>query len=177
MTNFAPFVIRHSSSHPPVRMFRTPLLLAFLLLPWRAGAAEPRQLDLFVSTGDNHFLGSSLPIDSPGSIEATFDLFRDFQHARRIYWGGLEEATWISTMKARPENPRYYSLWEWMQELYKTVQPDQLAVKAAHARGMEIWGVGTMYDWGGPADTPTFGDYPVPFESKLKLDHPERGPA
>ena len=77
---------------------------------------------------------------------------------------------------ARPESPRYYSLWEWMQELYKTVQPDQLAVKAAHARGMEIWGVGTMFDWGAPADTPTFGDYPFPFESKLKLAHPEWAP-
>jgi hypothetical protein len=153
-----------------------PYLLAALLVPCAVSAAEPRQLDVYVSTGDNHFLGSSLPIDSPASIEATFDLFRDFQHARRIYWRGLEEATWIATMHARPENPRYYSLWEWMQELYKTVQPDQLAVKAAHARGMEIWGVGTMFDWGAPADTPTFGDYPFPFESKLKLAHPEWAP-
>jgi len=126
-----------------------------------------------VSTGDNHFLGSSLPIDSPASIEATFELFKNVNHARRVYWRGLEEACWVSTMHARPENPRYYSLWTWMQWLYSHVNPDVLAVRAAHAGGMEIWGVGTMWDWGSPADTPTFGDYPFPFESKLKLEHPE----
>ena len=135
--------------------------------------AQPAQMDVYVSTGDNHFLGSSLPIDSPASIEATFDLFKNVNHTRRVYWRGLEEATWVASMHARPENPRYHSLWTWMQFLYANVHPDELAVKAAHSRGMEIWGVGTMWDWGGPADTPTFGDYPFPFESKLKLEHPE----
>jgi len=133
----------------------------------------PPFLDVFVSTGDNHFLCSSLPIDSEPSIGATFDLFQYVNHARRIYWRGLEEAAWIATMRARPENPRYYSLWKWMEWLYTNVKPDETAVKAAHARGMEIWGVGTLWDWGSPADTPTFGDYPFPFESKLKLEHPE----
>ncbi len=138
-----------------------------------APAALPEHLDVFVSTGDNHFLGSSLPVDSPASIGATFDLFKNVNHVRRIYWRGLEEACWVSSMHARPENPRYYSLWTWMQWLYEHVEPDQVAVKAAHERGLEIWGVGTMWDWGSPADTPTFGDYPFPFESKLKLEHPE----
>ena len=131
------------------------------------------QLDVFVSTGDNHFLGSSLPIDSEASIEATFDLFQQANHARRVYWRGLEEAAWVATMHARPENPRYYSLWKWMERLYADVKPDETAVRAAHRRGIEIWGVGTLWDWGSPADTPTFGDYPFPFESKLKLEHPE----
>jgi hypothetical protein len=138
-------------------------------------AAEP-VMDVYVSTGDNHFLGSSLPIDSSASIEATFDFFKNVNHARRVYWRGLEEASWVSTMYARPENCRYYSLWEWMQTLYAEVRPDELAVKAAHARGMEIWGMGTLWDWGSPADTPVFGDYPFPFESKLKLEHPEWAP-
>jgi HEAT repeat protein len=153
------------------------LLLAALCLAAAAAIAAPERLDVYVSTGDNHFLGSSLPIDSPASIEATFDLFRDVQHARRIYWRGLEEACWLSTMHARPENPRYYSLWEWMNQLYATVPVDRLARDAARARGMEFWGVGSLWDWGAPADTPTFGDYPFPFESKLKLEHPEWAPA
>jgi hypothetical protein len=139
-------------------------------------AAEPI-IDVYVSTGDNHFLGSSLPIDSPASIEATFDLFKNVNHARRIYWRGLEEASWVSTMHARPENCRYYSLWEWLQTLYAEVKPDQLAVKAAHARGMEIWGMGSLWDWGAAPDTPGFGDYPFCYESKLRLEHPEWAPA
>lgn len=137
----------------------------------------PARLDVFVSTGDNHFLGSSLPIDSPASIAATFDLFRDVQRTRRVYWRGLEEACWLRTMHARSENPRYFSLWQWMQHLYSVGNPDQLAVQAARERGMEIWGVGTLWDWGAPADTPVFGDYPFPFESSLRLAHPEWAPA
>ena len=152
------------------------LVVAFLFACFPAPGAEPI-LDVYVSTGDNHFLGSSLPIDSPASIETTFDLFKNVNHARRIYWRGLEEACWLSTMLARPENPRYDSLWTWMQWLYANVQPDALAVKAAHARGMEIWGMGTLWDWGAPADTPTFNDYPFPFESRLKREHPEWAPA
>ncbi len=133
-------------------------------------------IDVYVSTGDNHFLGSSLPIDSPTSIEATFDLFRDVQHARRVYWRGHEASCWLETMHARPENPRSYSFWTWLNKLYTEVKPDQLAVKAAHDRGMEIWGMATLWDWGSPADTPGFTDYPFCYESKLKLEHPEWAP-
>lgn len=156
-------------------ILRTSFLGAAFIAMSSIGDAEP-VIDVYVSTGDNHFLGSSLPIDSPASIEATFDLFKNVNHARRIYWRGLEEACWISTMHVRSENPRYHSLWEWMRWLYANVKPDGLAVKAAHARGMEIWGMGSLWDWGSLADTPTFGDYPFPFESKLKLEHPEWAP-
>ena len=149
--------------------------LAFTILA-SLRAAEP-VIDVYVSTGDNHFLGSSLSIDSPASIEATFDLFKNVNHARRVYWRGLEASCWLRTMHARPENPRMFSFWEWLTELYGTVSPDVLAVKAAHARGMEIWGMGSLWDWGSPADTPGFGDYPFTFESKLKLAHPEWAPA
>ena len=152
-------------------------LLALTSIVRSAESAKPAFLDCYVSTGDNHFLGSSLPIDSPASIEATFDLFKNVNRVRRVYWRGLEEASWLATMQARPENPRYHSLWTWLEQLYAEVQPDQLAVKAAHARGMEIWGVGSLWDWGAQADTPTFGDYPFPFESKLRLAHPEWAPA
>ena len=152
-------------------------LAAAIILSCRIARGADPVMDVYVSTGDNHFLGSSLPIDSQASIEATFDLFKNVNHARRIYWRGLEEACWISTMHARPENPRYYSLWTWMQWLYANVKPDPIAVRAAHARHMEIWGMGTLWDWGAPADTPTFNDYPFPFESKLKLEHPEWAPA
>jgi len=133
-------------------------------------------IDIYVSTGDNHFLGSSLPIDSPASIDATFDLFRDVHQARRIYWRGHQATCWQRTMHARPENPRSYSFWTWLNKLYQTHQPDQLAVQAAKKRGMEIWGMGTLWDWGSPADTPAFTDYPFCFESKLKLENPEWAP-
>ncbi len=160
-----------------MRYFLPAALLLFLPLSLIAQEATPEPvIDVYVSTGDNHFLGSSLPIDSPASIEATFDLFRDVQHARRIYWRGHEASCWLRTMHARPENPRSHSFWTWLNELYESVHPDQLAVKAAHDRGMEIWGMGTLWDWGSPADTPAFTDYPFCYETKLKLEHPEWAP-
>jgi len=138
------------------------IFLSLLVLGPLLCAAEP-VIDIYVSTGDNHFLGSSLPIDSPASIEVTFDLFKEVNHARRIYWRGLEAACWIATISARPENPRYHSYWEWLTHLYTTVKPDELATKAAHARGMEIWGMGSLFDWGSHPDTPGFNDYPFCF--------------
>ncbi len=152
-----------------------PLLSAFIISVAHLAAAQP-VIDIYVSTGDNHFLGSSLPIDSPASIEATFDLFKHVNHARRVYWRGLEAACWLATIEARPENPRYHSFWEWLVALNATVRPDELAVRAAHARGMEIWGVGSLWDWGSPPDTPGFNDYPFCFDNKLKLAHPEWAP-
>jgi HEAT repeat protein/uncharacterized lipoprotein YddW (UPF0748 family) len=60
-----------------------------------------------------------------------------------------------------------------MRYLYKEVDPDKTAVEAAHKRGMEIWGVGAMFDWGCQADAPCFGDYPHFAESMLRIQHPE----
>lgn len=151
------------------------LLLAVALSAACLKAVQPT-VDVYVSTGDNHYLGSSLPIDSPASIEASFDLFREVNHARRIYWRGLEASCWLATMQARPENPRYFSFFEWLRELYATVNPDLLAVKAARSRGMEIWGMGSLFDWGSSMDTPGFNDYPFAFESSLRLEHPEWAP-
>ena len=147
--------------------------LLLVLSPALPGQSPAPVLDVYVSTGDNHFLGSSLPIDSPASIEASFDLFKTVNRARRVYWRGLEASCWLATMQARPENCRYHSFWEWLTELYANVQPDRLAVQAAKARGMEIWGMGSLWDWGSQADTPGFGDYPFCFESRLRLEHPE----
>lgn len=152
-----------------------PLILAACIAAASLHAGEP-VIDVFVSTGDNHYLGSSLPIDSPASIAATFDLFKNVNHARRVYWRGLEASCWLATMHARAENPRYFSFFEWLRELYATVSPDTLAVKAARARGMEIWGMGSLFDWGSQMDTPGFNDYPFAFESTLRLTHPEWAP-
>jgi hypothetical protein len=149
-------------------------LLFFLLVsaPVAAAEAAAPKLACYISTGDNHWLGESLPVDSPASIEASFDLLARLG-MRRVYWRGLEEATWIDTMQVREENCRYASAFRWFRRLYRDVHPDRLAVDAAHRRGMEIWGVGTLVDWGGPADAPNFGDFPDGFESGLRIAHPE----
>src|SRR5437763_14515896 len=79
------------------------LSLCALIVPLLA--AEPSQpkapiLDCFISTGDNHWVGSWLPIDSKASIEASFDLLKQLG-VRRVYWRGLEEAKGGETLQER----------------------------------------------------------------------------
>ncbi|MBI5687800.1 MAG: HEAT repeat domain-containing protein [Verrucomicrobia bacterium] len=152
-------------------------VLAFLALTSTLPAADappakPPILDCFISTGDNHWLGSWLPIDSKASIEASFELLKRIG-VRRVYWRGLQEAAWLETMQFREENCRYASFWKYLLRLDKELAVDRLAVEAAHKRGMEIWGVSTMFDWGAAADTPCFGDFPHNSESRLRQRHPE----
>lgn len=140
--------------------------------PATQASGRPWPMDIYVSTGDNHWLGQSLPIDSPRSIADTFQFFADLG-IRRVYWRGLEEATWVDSNVERPENPRYYGFWKWLRHLYSEVDPDALAAAAAKKHGIEFWGVATLVDWGSQADVPPFNDWPFNNESKLRLEHPE----
>ena len=152
---------------------RLQLTLALLLICTAVGrSADPPLLHCYISTGDNQWLGQSLPIDSPASIAASFDLLQRLR-VKRVYWRGLEAAAWVETVRERPENPRYYKFWRWLRQLYREVEPDRLAVEEAHKRGMEIWGVGNLFDWGAQADVPPFKYYPYGAESGLRIDHPE----
>lgn len=146
------------------------------LLAGATPAEEPPLLHCYISTGDNHWLGQSLPIDSPASVEASFDLLQRLG-VKRVYWRGLEAATWVEGHRERPESVRYFEFWKWLRWLYENVEPDRLAVEAAHKRGMEIWGVANLVDWGSSADTPPFKHCPFNSESRLRIEHPEWIPA
>ncbi len=129
------------------------------------------QADCFISTGDNNWAGELLPIDSKASIEASFELLARLG-VRRVYWRGLQDATWNEVTHVREENCRYASWWRWNRRLYAEVDPDRTAAAAAKRQGLEFWGVGTLADWGSPADIPCYG-IPNDSESKLRLEHPE----
>lgn len=137
--------------------------------------AQARQYtrDVYISTGDNHYLGASLAIDSPKSIADAFDMLKDALGTRRIYWRGLQEATTIATLHARDENFRYRTALEWFEYLITDLKIEPLAAKLAHERGMEFWGVGTLGDWGCRPDTPGFNDFPWFWESTLRIENPE----
>ncbi len=140
--------------------------------PARQVHGKPWPLDLYISTGDNHWLAQSLPIDSPKSINDTFQFIHDLG-IHRVYWRGLEAATWVDSSINRPESARYNEFWKWLRYLYKEVDPDALASRAAKKYGIELWGVATLVDWGSQADVPPFGDWPFNSESKLRIEHPE----
>jgi HEAT repeat protein len=138
----------------------------------------PRKIveDIFVSCGDNWFMGTSLPIASKSSIEDTFQFFKDLG-IRRVYWRGDDKDSQIETFNARPENCRYFSMFTWLRHLYKTVDPDRIAVEAARRLGLEIWEVNYLNDCGAPADVPVFADWPHFGQSLIAIEHPEWIPA
>ncbi len=149
------------------------LTLCLLAAPVALAQAEPPPtLDTYISTGDHHWMASSLPVDSPASIAASFDMLKAIG-VRRIYWRGLQEAVMQSTAHVREDNFRYATWMEWSRHLVEDLDVERLAVEAAHERGMELWGVGTLGDWGCTADTPGYGDYPWFWESTLRIEHPE----
>ena len=159
-----------------------------LIVPWLALAAgavqaiallvstaeaEPAtaKTDCYISTGDNDWAGELLPIDSKASIEASFELLARLG-VRRVYWRGLQDATWNEVAQVREENCRYASWWRWYRHYYAEMDPDRTAAAAAKRQGMEFWGVGTLADWGSAADTPCYG-IPNDAESVMRLKHPE----
>lgn len=134
-------------------------------------AAEP-VIDHYISTGDNFFVGSFLPVDSPAAINASFDLLRDVYGTRRVYWRGLQESLYVQT-PSRAENPVVDNNLAQSRDLIVNQHINQVAVEAAHARGMQIWGVGSIYDWGVAAKDPIFFGYPGDHEHYLRVDNPE----
>lgn len=134
--------------------------------------AVQKPLGVLISTGDNYWLGESLPFDSAAAIEASFDFLNDLG-IKHVYWRGMQDLTYIDTIEQRPESPRYYTFMQWVKQIHREVDPERRVVEAARKRGMKIWAVGTLADWGATADTPAFADYPYNCESKLRNEHPE----
>src|SRR4051794_22725473 len=129
-------------------------------------------VDHYVSTGDNLFVGTFLPVDSPGAINASFDLMKNVFGTRRIVWRGLQESKYIEGT-ARPENVIIYQNILSSRNLLLNQQLNQVAVTAAHARGMQLWGFDGLYDFGTAAKDPVFYGFPGEQEHYLRTDHPD----
>jgi hypothetical protein len=137
--------------------------------------SQPR-LDCYISSGDNWWFGESLAVDSENSMNDALDMLKNVLGVQTLYWRGLEEASWVRTAGVRPENVYYGSYWGWSQHLINDMHAEKLITDIAHKKGMKLWGVGSLCDWGSPADTPGFNDFPFNFESKLRQEHPEWAP-
>ena len=116
----------------PLRLWMTGLVLAVTSIACvRISVGEEPRLGAYISTGDNQWVGSWLPIDSPASIEAAME-FLSRLGVKRIYWRGLQGALYVDTAREREENVRYASFWKWTRKLYAEVDPDRTAAEAAH---------------------------------------------
>lgn len=133
-------------------------------------------IDCYISTGDNHWLGQSMAVDSEKSIYDALKMLKDVFNTKTLYWRGLQEAAWNRKLYYRKENYRYSTAFKWFGHLMDEIKVEQIVTRRAHSMGMEVWGVSTLGDWGSPADTPGFNDFPFCFESSLRIDHPEWAP-
>ena len=112
----------------------------------KEGSTKLPSLDVYISTGDNHWLGDSLAVDSEDSIEDAFDMFKNVLGIRRVYWRGLEEAAWANTAHVREENFRYATFHKWSRYLIKDLNIEKMVTDIAHKHGMKLWAVSTLGD-------------------------------
>src|SRR2546430_1031282 len=125
-------------------------IIAAALAPCFDSRGATPVIDQYTSTGDNLYIGTFLPEDSPASINASFDLMKDLYGTRRIYWRGLQESSYIDT-PSRPENVIINKVIENSRDLINNQNLNAYAAQAAHARGMQFWGATQLFDWGVPA--------------------------
>lgn len=135
-------------------------------------ASEPKVVNQYISCGDNWFMGQSMAIDSPKAINDAFDFFKDVYHSKRIYWRGLQSAMVVDQMVVREDNFMVGGFLKYTKTLMD-VGVEEQAVEIAHRKGLEIYGVTQLGDYGNAADTPGFNDYPSCWEARLRLEHPE----
>ena len=116
------------------------------------------------------------PLESKASIEAVFDVLHERYHTARVWWRGGQDEVWGNQFVLREQNRYYWRVWEWWRDLqYRVVKCNQLAVKAAHARGMELWMAYGLFDNGSGPDV-GFTGFPYAAEDKIRVEHPEWAP-
>lgn len=116
------------------------------------------------------------PLDSEASINAAFDVMKDMYGVQRVWWRGGQDEVWGKQFVIREHSRRYARLWDWWMDLqYRVVNTNDIAVKAGHDRGMEVWVTYGLFDNGSQPDV-GFGGFPYAAEDKIRIEHPEWAP-
>lgn len=130
----------------------------------------------YLSVPDHQDLLDWFPLDSPATIDAVFDAFRDRLQVKRVWWRGGQAEVWGKECFYRLDNRVYQLIWKWWKHLhYEAVHVNRIAVDAAHRRGMEIWLTMNLFDNGSSADV-GFADFPYALELNIRLAHPQCAP-
>ena len=137
-------------------------------------AARADQIGCYISVGDNDWLWDSPPVNSAASVEALFAALSKVFAVERIYWRGYQSELISRHYLSRPENFQGHAFWEWERHLAESAKTSAAAVRAAHDRGMEFWGMTALFDHGAHArsDSAKLGT-PAPIEDRLRVEHPE----
>lgn len=145
------------------------------------GQASPPPLsartavDVNLSPGDSWWIGNRwLPIDSPGSIRDSMQMFADVLNVKRIHWRSHQDEMLYDYGLFRKENLLYYEFFTaWEAHLMKELRLNSFVVAEAHRHGVEVFAWLPLFDFGGPADSGATGEYPYFGQLNLTLQHPE----
>jgi HEAT repeat protein len=142
--------------------------LAGAALLWRlqlnSARAGPQHVYAYCPT-DNQYNLDSLPVDSPATVEAIFEFLSKTFAMKRVYWRignsqlGLQD---------EPDGPFACDFVNWLAYLSNQVKVNDIAIAAAHRRGMQIYIVADLFDHGSQADAD-----PCSGEDRLRIEHPE----
>jgi len=138
------------------------------------GQPGEQRLYAYASVGDNQWVSDWPPIDSSATVEALFEWLSGTYGAKRIYWRGEQDRMWLEHALFRPESPLYHEWWiDWVKPLVNEVGTNDLAVQAAHRRGMEIHVFDGLFEHGAPGDIGGCAQFPYVAEDRLRVEHPE----
>jgi HEAT repeat protein len=141
--------------------------------PGRAAVTAPYPADMHISAGDYWWYDTWLALDSPASIRESVALWADLFGTRRVYWRGQQEEMVLEDFLVRPENLIYAHGYQWIRRLIYERRVNRVLIEEAHRRGMEVWAWAPLFDFGGPADTGGYMEFPYAFQWKQTLARPE----
>ena len=136
-------------------------------------------VSVFQSRQSNNIRGDLVPLSSPPAIDEAFDAAQKSFGATRVLWRGLQEEDYVRHQQFRPDNIWLYDVWQWSRRLSLDLKLNTHAVKAAHRRGMKIWGLTSLFEYGAEPREAVYTamEYgPAVSEDRLRINHREWNP-
>ncbi|MBM4087428.1 MAG: hypothetical protein FJ272_21760, partial [Planctomycetes bacterium] len=137
-----------------------------------AGVPGKQPLYAFCGTGDHLWVRDREPVDSAATIEALVEWLAETYGVTRLYWRGGQDAILDQEYKVGEETPLQYD-WArgWKHHLLKDAQINEVAVRAARRRGMEIFLYTGLFEHGVQPDVGIICPYLI--EDRLRRERPE----
>lgn len=138
-------------------------------------AIDGEKAAVYFSNGDNEIFFNVAPVDSPGAIDEILDVLKQVYGVKRIYWRAPQIDQIIYQSVTRPEASHHGPWLTYMDHLFAELGTGDHMIRAASKRGMEIWGVASLFDHGSQAyiEYPNKGMGPFFTENKIRVEHPE----
>lgn len=140
-------------------------------------AAPGENVAIYFSNGDNEIMFTSPPVDSPQAIDEMLDVLQKAYGLKRIYWRAPQIEQIIYESEIRKDAVIDARWARWMDHLFADLGTGNHMMKAAHERGLAVWGVAALFDHGSQPETEgTKVTGPFSFESFIRIKHPEYVP-